>query len=467
MLKLISNDEIISPILLKLWGELKKIKDPTRKKEQIETFWKARDGPLKEEMKEHEEHYLVTFLFREKRETNELRVFCPAFGSSYLSRRGKMIKFKDPDVDIYYKSVYILKKSLLSYCFLRETIQFPQYNDIPLYRNSKFIPDELNPHTIDYELEEDPGSNFSLSILTMPDFPEQIWMKENKETPRGTMSDVFIDIDDGMRKKIEEKKEKNDKEKINEEIDEDDEIKKTISDEKNPLKYKIKIYLPPNYSGNGEKYPVVMMFDGEPYTNKKLVNTPLVLNNLIYANKIPPVIGIFVFHKDRDGELLTNPTFGNFIAKTVLPEIRAAYNITSDPHQVVLGGSSFSGLMAMYMGLNYPDLFGKILCQSGSFWAGDNLETLNDPLKANYLYLINEFVGQETKDIEIYMEIGKYEGQEALFGAPSHYFANFHMRDILKLKGYKYKFTTYNGGHEYAYWRESIADGLMYLIGNN
>ncbi len=457
MLKLISSEEIISPILLELWEELKELKDPRKKQERVELFWNDRDGPLTEEMEDQEDHYLVTFLFREEQQTEEIRVHCAAFGS--LAGRGQMIKFKDPSVDIYFKSVYILKKSFLTYCFVRDAVPTPLYYDIKPFGKSKNLVDALNPHKIDYEFKTEPESNVSLSILTLPDTPEQLWIKEVNDAPKGKIQELYVDIDEGMRKKFEALG--------IEGVDTSNDSGEMISDAKNPFKYTMKIYLPPNYSATGEKYPVVMIFDGEQYTNPKMINTPLILDNLIHAKKIPPVVGIFVIHKYRNEELLVNPIFAQFIAKTVLPKIRAAYHITSDPNKVVVGGSSFGGLMSMYMGLNYPDLFGKILCQSGSFWAGDHMETLTDPVKANFLYLINEFVEKEPLNLDIYMEIGKYEGQEALFGAPSHFFANMHMRDVLKLKGYNYKFTIYNGGHEYAYWRGSIADGLIYLIGNN
>ena len=46
------------------------------------------------------------------------------------------------------------------------------------------------------------------------------------------------------------------------------------------------------------------------------------------------------------------------------------------------------------------------------------------------------------------------------------FFSHRHMRDVLLLKGYNVHYNEYQGGHDYACWRGSIADGLMHLTSN-
>ena len=167
-------------------------------------------------------------------------------------------------------------------------------------------------------------------------------------------------------------------------------------------------------------------------------------------------------------ELVCNKVFGDFITKKIISVIRNQYNLYEDPKNHVITGCSLGGLMSMFMGLEYPNIFGNVLCQSGSFWAGEKLnfsENTSDDNKEKYLFLIEKYVNQEKANINIYMEIGRYEGQEALSGYPSHLWANRHMRNILRLKEYEYKYVETNTDHSTLGWRNSISEGLIYLFG--
>lgn len=59
--------------------------------------------------------------------------------------------------------------------------------------------------------------------------------------------------------------------------------------------------------------------------------------------------------------------------------------------------------------------------------------------------------------LRFYLDAGLFEGRQVQ--------ANLHMRNVLIAKGYDVDYRNFAGGHDYFWWRETIADGLISLLG--
>lgn len=53
------------------------------------------------------------------------------------------------------------------------------------------------------------------------------------------------------------------------------------------------------------------------------------------------------------------------------------------------------------------------------------------------------------------MEVGRFDSLMDI---------NRELRDILMVKGYSLTYCEFDGGHDYFYWRGSLADGLITLL---
>lgn len=205
-------------------------------------------------------------------------------------------------------------------------------------------------------------------------------------------------------------------------------------------------YRPADYDP-ARRYPLIVCFDGYAYTCDAYVPLPTVLDNLIAAGRIPPVVAVLPDSLDgetRARELALDEPFVEFVAEELLPWARSRLSIEPEPTRTVVAGSSLGGLAAAFCGLRRPDLFGLVLSQSGAY----QFVEFGGPAL---------FAVEERVPLRFYLDVGLFERRQLQ--------ANLHMRDVLLAKGYDVDYRTFPGGHDYFWWRETIADGLISLLG--
>lgn len=119
-------------------------------------------------------------------------------------------------------------------------------------------------------------------------------------------------------------------------------------------------YLPAGYETSQDIYPTVYFLDGGNYTDWMAV--PAVLDRLIAAKSIPPVIAVFVEPGSRQEEYSRNPAWRAFVATELVPSIDAKLRTFPAPEQRLIFGSSLGGYGAVDLAVEYPGVFG--LCAS-------------------------------------------------------------------------------------------------------
>jgi|GEM_PF-331119 len=223
------------------------------------------------------------------------------------------------------------------------------------------------------------------------------------------------------------------------------------------------VYTPPDYETKTGDCPLVFVLDGETYGPRRsaIVPTPRVLNNLIAEGRIPPTVAVFVDSQaSRSRDYVNSAPFRTFMAQELLPWVQKHYRVSHDPGQVVVAGSSLGGLCATDLAFQFPNAFGNVLSQSGAFYPSPGLLSASssfEKIRKGYA-LVNNFIEAPRKPIRFYMDCGLFEGP-LLEG-------DRHLRDVLKLKGYPLTYVEHSGSHDYVYWRNSIGDGLIALLGD-
>jgi enterochelin esterase family protein len=223
---------------------------------------------------------------------------------------------------------------------------------------------------------------------------------------------------------------------------------------------KVTVYTPPGFNTGGAAYPYLLLFDAITYQTD--VPAPVILDNLISAGRIPPMVAILVDYPSpemRDKELFGNARFADYIAKEVIPWASREYHLSADASRNVIGGLSAGGFAAAFIALRHPELFGNVLSQSGAFWWSPKVDEGEERG-----WLAREYAAAPLHALRFYLEAGLFENDIRGVGGQilEH---NRHLRDVLRAKGHEVIYHEFPGGHDRLTWRGSLADGLLSLIG--
>lgn len=418
-----SNKQPVSPRIETLRAALTK-----GQKDASETFWREvteTGAPLVEAIEGEPDYRLVTFLWRDRGDTENVVVV----GSAMAAWRDwhKHMLTPLPESDLWYKT-YRFRSDLHATYWLSHNDPLRDIEDENWKeRMATFRPDPLNlrSHTYPKDEEDPDDEDWSFSLLELPDAPPQPWITPRDDVPHGKV-EMFR-----LRSEI-------------------------LENER-----RVYVYTPPGYTPDGETYGLLVVFDGPAYINSGYVPTPTILDNLIAERKIPPLVAVLpdsLDQKTRSRELPCHEPFVEYLKQELLPWVHAHYHVTSDPQRTIAAGSSYGGLGATFVGFKASEVFGNVLSQSGAFrWNPREGEGVRDPNEE--AWLIRQFVASPKLPLRLYLEVGLLERS----AGDDMVVMNRRMRDVLEAKGYDVAYNEYNGGHDYTCWRGSLADGLTWL----
>lgn len=379
----------------------------------IQEFWdmiENKGTPLIEELDGDLENCLVTFVYKTDEEIENV-VFIPPIGrDKFLQNKMERLL----ETNLWYISYKVKSDLRFQYSFsVNDSLNADCEKR---WVNLKY--DKFNKNRLVFEGEDDREDDI-VSYVVMPKASEYFWIKERNDIVKG---------------------------KINEHQFHSENLEK---------QRRIRIYTPSGYDENNEPYGLLVLTDGDSYIDTLSAIT--VLDNLIADKKIPSVVTIFIDSSEtRMEELSCNDTFADIIVKELLPWVRDNYNISDKAEEAVIGGLSLGGLTASYMGLKHSEVFGNVLSESGSYWyKPENYEGYEPNC-----WLHTQFKAIDKLPLKFYLNVGVLEHKEGMIGT------NIILRDTLIEKGYAVDFEYFKSGHDYLCWGETLANGLISLIGN-
>lgn len=157
---------------------------------------------------------------------------------------------------------------------------------------------------------------------------------------------------------------------------------------------KVLVYLPPGYvAADPWKYPVVYVQDGQNVFDPKTAAFGVdwamhfAAEKSIEARRLQPVVIVAVYNSrhrvdeytptaDRSHKGGKATFYLQFLIRELKPFIDANYNVSARSEDTCILGSSLGGLLALFAGWQYPEVFGAVAALSPSlWWAGRDLIT--------------------------------------------------------------------------------------------
>jgi enterochelin esterase-like enzyme/sugar lactone lactonase YvrE len=225
------------------------------------------------------------------------------------------------------------------------------------------------------------------------------------------------------------------------------------------------IYVPAQYTASKPACVMVFQDGGGMVAANGGWRVPIVMDNLIARGDMPVTIGVFInpgvltalstagdqqnrFDRSYEYDALGD-RYARFLAEEILPQVAKLYNISSDPNDRAIAGSSSGGIASFNAAWQRPDQFHRVMSFIGSFTnlrGGDELATL--------------IRKTEPKPLRVFLQDGNADQN---IYAGSWYLGNQQIYAALQYAGYESTFVVGTGGHSGAQGGSILPDALRWL----
>jgi len=206
------------------------------------------------------------------------------------------------------------------------------------------------------------------------------------------------------------------------------------------------IYSPPGEAESS--LPTIYFQDGKAYYGWGRVSQ--VLDRLMAAGLVPAAHLVFVTPSQRTAEYGFNDDYLLHMVTEVLPAVEG--RILCNGLRTVWG-ASLGGLCSAYLAWDYPDLFQKVVSQSGAYlfhpgmdytipWVGESA-------------FVQRVQNESARPLSWFLDCGNLEWFRA---------SNEEMAVALAGAGMRVDSVFRNAGHNWENWRNGLSGGLIFAL---
>lgn len=210
----------------------------------------------------------------------------------------------------------------------------------------------------------------------------------------------------------------------------------------------------------GRPLPLVILLDGQNWV-KNMSLLPM-LEEQSRLGMLPAAVWLMIDAIDDETRSRELPCYADFwlaVQEELLPLAQRRCVFTDSPTRTVVAGQSYGGLASLYAGLLWPQRFGRVLTQSGSFWWPNmKFMTHYDRREEHEPGFLTQQVTSCPAAIPlvIFQEAGLFE--------EDIHFVNQQINQALLDAGHQVNYRSYQGGHDALCWRGGLVDGVRWLL---
>ena len=214
------------------------------------------------------------------------------------------------------------------------------------------------------------------------------------------------------------------------------------------------IYMPARWRKT-RRYPLLVVHDGGDYL--RYAGMRVVLDNLIHRLEIPPLIAVFVDSPDRLNEYANHESHARFLCEELVPDLERRLPLMAEPPWRLLMGASFGAVASLSTAVRYPNFWGRLLLQSGSFAFTDiGRRNHRGPVFDRVVEFMNAYREDPTAVSErVFVSCGVYE---------SLIYENRSLIPLLDATGMQVRLVEARDGHNWENWRDRLREGLSWLL---
>ena len=216
---------------------------------------------------------------------------------------------------------------------------------------------------------------------------------------------------------------------------------------------KVVLYLPAHYRET-RRYPLLVVHDGQEYL--RYSGMKVVLDNLIHNFEIPGMIVAFTQPEKRLIEYANHEPHARYLAEELLPYLEKELPLLESPRHRGLMGASLGAVGALTTAWRYPQVFGQLFLQSGSFTFTDIGDHYRGPSFDPVVEFMNAYreVPQAVAN-KIFISCGIYE---------ANIYENRSIVPFLQKTGMTLRYVEARDGHNWENWRDRMREGLSWLF---